>query len=133
MSQQDVQTIRESYVAFKHSIVTTSPTCSGASIHKSSFMSPVADVRRKARLRAPKRWRRRSSARCPTTSKTFVPTRTNSLMRDSTSWSSGDFAGEARVVTLDAPFVHVWTMRSGKASRFYNHVEQSAWTKAWRG
>ena len=32
---------------------------------------------------------------------------------------------------LDAPFVHVWTMRDGKAARFYNHVEAAPWASAW--
>ena len=32
---------------------------------------------------------------------------------------------------LDAPFVHVWTMRDGKAARFDNHVEAEPWTAAW--
>ncbi len=34
---------------------------------------------------------------------------------------------------LDAPFAHVWTMRHGKAARFYNHVEAGPWAAAWGG
>ena len=46
----------------------------------------------------------------------------------------GRFRGRAKSgAVLDAPFVHVWKMRNGKAERFYHHVEASAWTKAWGG
>ena len=34
---------------------------------------------------------------------------------------------------LEAPFVHVWEMRGGKAVRFRNHVEADAWRQAWGG
>ena len=46
----------------------------------------------------------------------------------------GRFRGRAKNGTvLDTPFVHVWKMRSGKATKFFHHVETSAWTKAWGG
>ena len=39
----------------------------------------------------------------------------------------GRFRGRAKNGTvLDAPFVHVWKMRNGKATNFYHHVETSA-------
>jgi ketosteroid isomerase-like protein len=34
---------------------------------------------------------------------------------------------------LDAPFVHVWEMRNGKAVRFHNHVEAADWRQGWGG
>jgi ketosteroid isomerase-like protein len=44
----------------------------------------------------------------------------------------GRFGGRSkRGSPLDAPFVHVWTMRGGKASRFQQYVETAAWAKAW--
>ncbi len=44
----------------------------------------------------------------------------------------GRFRGKAKLgQTLDAPCVHVWTMRNGKAVSFYNHVEAAAWAQAW--
>jgi ketosteroid isomerase-like protein len=40
----------------------------------------------------------------------------------------GRFRGRAKSGTvLDAPFVHVWKMRNGKAANFYHHVETSTW------
>jgi uncharacterized protein len=46
----------------------------------------------------------------------------------------GRFRGRAKGgAALDAPFVHVWKMENGKATRFYHHVEASAWAKAWGG
>lgn len=34
---------------------------------------------------------------------------------------------------LEAPFVHVWEMRNGKAARFRNLVEAEAWRRGWGG
>ena len=46
----------------------------------------------------------------------------------------GRFRGRSkRGQQLDAPFVHVWTMRDGKAARFDNHVEAAPWASAWGG
>ena len=46
----------------------------------------------------------------------------------------GQFRGRANGGgSLDAPFVHVWKMRNGKAARFDHYVEASAWARAWGG
>ena len=46
----------------------------------------------------------------------------------------GRFRGKPKQgPTLDAPFAHVWTMRGGKAVRFYNHPEATAWGRGWSG
>jgi ketosteroid isomerase-like protein len=34
---------------------------------------------------------------------------------------------------LEAPFVHVWTMRDVKAARLTNYVEAEPWAAAWSG
>jgi hypothetical protein len=45
---------------------------------------------------------------------------------------TGHFRGTAKSgEVLDVPFVHVWTMRGGKAGTFDNYVDQQAWSKAW--
>ena len=35
--------------------------------------------------------------------------------------------------TLDAPFVHVWRMRDGRAAGFRHYVEAAPWAAAWGG
>ena len=46
----------------------------------------------------------------------------------------GRFRGRAKSgATLDAPFVHVYRMRNGKAVRFQNYVEATAWARGWSG
>ncbi len=45
---------------------------------------------------------------------------------------TGHFRGSATSgQAIDVPFVHVWTMRDGKAATFENYVDQPAWSKAW--
>lgn len=34
---------------------------------------------------------------------------------------------------FDVRFVHLWTMRDGKAALFENLADQAPWTAAWRG
>ena len=44
----------------------------------------------------------------------------------------GRFRGKAKNgVTLDAPFVHVYRMRNGKAVFFQNYVDATRWANAW--
>jgi len=46
----------------------------------------------------------------------------------------GRFRGRAKSgATLDTPFVHVYQMRNGKAVRFQNYVEATAWARGWSG
>jgi ketosteroid isomerase-like protein len=46
----------------------------------------------------------------------------------------GHFHGHSKSGTaVDVPFVHLWSMRDGKAAGFENVVDQGAWTKAWGG
>jgi hypothetical protein len=47
---------------------------------------------------------------------------------------AGRFTGRSKSgAALDAPFVHVWRMRNGKAVRFEHYVEASAWATGWGG
>ena len=46
----------------------------------------------------------------------------------------GRFRGRAKSgEALDAPFVHVHRMRTGKVTHFQNYVEAPAWARAWGG
>ena len=46
----------------------------------------------------------------------------------------GHFRGRAKSgQQFDAPFAHVWAMRTGKAVRFHNYVQADAWARAWSG
>ena len=46
----------------------------------------------------------------------------------------GQFRGKAKGgATLDAPFVHAWRMRDGKAASFRNYVDSGPWVSAWGG
>ncbi len=46
----------------------------------------------------------------------------------------GTFRGQSKGgQQLEAPFVHVWELRDGKAVRFRNHVEADPWRQAWGG
>ncbi|HEY7307429.1 MAG TPA: nuclear transport factor 2 family protein [Bryobacteraceae bacterium] len=46
----------------------------------------------------------------------------------------GRFRGTAKSgATLDAPFVHVYRLRNGKAVYFQNYVAATPWASAWGG
>ena len=46
----------------------------------------------------------------------------------------GHFRGSAKSgAAVDVPFVHLWTMRDGKAASFENVVDRDLWTQAWGG
>jgi ketosteroid isomerase-like protein len=46
----------------------------------------------------------------------------------------GRFRGSAKSgVAVNVPFVHLWTMREGKAASFENVVDRDLWTQAWGG
>ena len=131
MSQQDVQTIREGYEAFNRKdipsvlkrfdpqIEWTEP--GGGRAAKGVFVSAQTVAARVFSL---------------------VPENFDEFRADADQFIDsgehivvvGRFRGRAKSGTvLDAPFVHVWKMRNGKAVNFYHHVETSAWTKAWGG
>jgi ketosteroid isomerase-like protein len=45
---------------------------------------------------------------------------------------SGRFRGRSKGgQALDAPFVHVWQMRGGKAAKFEHYVDAEPWARAW--
>jgi ketosteroid isomerase-like protein len=47
---------------------------------------------------------------------------------------AGHFHGSSKSgAAVDVPFVHLWTMREGKAASFENVVDQGGWTQAWGG
>jgi uncharacterized protein len=47
---------------------------------------------------------------------------------------SGHFRGRGTGgQPLDTPFVHVWEMQGGKATRFANYMDAAAWARAWGG
>jgi ketosteroid isomerase-like protein len=47
---------------------------------------------------------------------------------------AGHFRGRSKGgAAVDVPFVHLWTMREGKAASFENVVDQGPWTQAWSG
>ena len=44
----------------------------------------------------------------------------------------GRFRGQSKGgQALDAPYAHVWHMRSGKAVSFHNHVAATPWAEGW--
>ena len=46
----------------------------------------------------------------------------------------GHFHGSSKSGgAVDVPFVHIWTMRQGKAATFENLVDHGLWTQAWGG
>ena len=131
MSQQDVQTIREGYEAFNRKDI---PGCSNGSIRRLSGTSQVGA--------APQRGVFHSAQTVADKVFSLVPENFDDFSADADQFIDsgehvvvvGHFRGRAKSGTvLDAPFVHVWKMRDGKAMNFYHHVETSAWTKAWGG
>jgi ketosteroid isomerase-like protein len=131
MSQQDVQTIREGYEAFNRQDIPTvlqrfDPAIEwiepgGGSAPSGTFHS-AQDVMDKVFALVPQNFSEFSAE-----PQQFIDSGAHVAV-------VGRFSGRSKQgATLDAPFVHVWKMRNGKAERFYNHVEASAWTKAWGG
>jgi ketosteroid isomerase-like protein len=46
----------------------------------------------------------------------------------------GRFRGKAKNgAILDAPFVHIYRVRNGKAVFFQNYVDATPWANAWGG
>ena len=131
MSQQDVQTIREGYDAFNRQDIPGVLERFDSQIewHEPGGGRAPAGTFQGAQTVAEKVF-------------SLVPQNFDDFRADAEQFIDagehvvvvGRFRGRAKGgVVLDAPFVHVWTMRSGKAARFYHHVEQSAWTRAWGG
>ena len=131
MSQQDVQTIREGYEAFNRQDMT----------NVLERFDPKIEWIEPGGGRAPAGTYSGSQA---VAEKVFglVPEHFEELRPEPEQFIDagehvavvGRFRGRSKSgAALDAPFVHVWKMQNGKAVRFYNHVEQSAWTRAWGG
>ena len=131
MSQQDVQTIREGYEAFNRKDIPGVLQRFDPQIewHEPGGGRAPAGVFHGAQTVADKVF-------------SVVPEHFDDFSADAEQFIDsaehvvvvGRFRGRAKTGTvLDAPFVHVWKMRNGKAANFYHHVETSAWTKAWGG
>ena len=131
MSQQDVQTIREGYEAFNRKDIPGVLQRFDPQIewHEPGGGRAPAGVFHGAQTVADKVF-------------SLVPENFDDFSADAEQFIDsgeyvlvvGRFRGRAKSGTvLDAPFVHVWKMRNGKAANFYHHVETSAWTKAWGG
>ena len=131
MSQQDVQTIREGYEAFNRKDIPGVLQRFDPQIewHEPGGGRAPAGVFHSGQTVADKVF-------------SLVPENFDDFSADAEQFIDssehvvvvGHFRGRAKSGTvLDAPFVHVWKMRNGKAVNFYHHVEASAWTKAWGG
>jgi uncharacterized protein len=131
MSQQDVQTIREGYEAFNRKDI---PSVLERFDPQIEWNEPGGGRAAKGTFHGPQAVSERVFS--------LVPENFEDLRADGEQFIDagehvavvGRFRGRTKGgEALDAAFVHVWTMRNGKAARFYNHVEAPAWTKAWGG
>ena len=131
MSQQDVQTIREGYEAFNRNDI---PDVLGRFDPQIEFSEPGGGRAPKGTFHGPQAVVDKVFSTVPDNFEAFRADAEQFIDAGEHVVVVGRFRGRAKTgVTLDAPFVHVWTMRNGKAARFYNHVEASAWAKAWGG
>jgi len=131
MSQQDVQTIREGYEAFNRQDIP----------NVLERFDPLIEWTEPGGGRAPAGTFRGSQVVAEQVFR-LVPENFEELHPEPEQFiDAGDhvavvgrFRGRTKSgVSLDAPFVHVYTMRNGKAVRFYNHVDAVAWARAWGG
>lgn len=131
MSQQDVQTIREGYEAFNRKDIPGVLQRFDPQIewHEPGGGRAPAGVFHSAQTVADKVF-------------SLVPENFDDFSADAEQFIDsrehvvvvGRFRGRAKGGTvLDAPFVHVWKMRNGKAVDFYHHVDTTIWTKPWGG
>lgn len=131
MSQQDVQTIREGYEAFNRNDISD---VLGRFDPQIEFNEPGGGRAPKGTFTGPQTVAEKVFSTVPDNFEDFRADAEQFIDAGEHVVVVGRFRGRAKSgVTLDAPFVHVWTMRNGKAARFYNHVEASAWAKAWGG
>ena len=129
MSQQDVQTIREGYEAFNRNDISDVLERFDPQIE---FNEPGGGRAPKGTFRGPQAVADQVFSTVPGNFDDFAAHAEQFIDAGEHVVVVGRFRGRAKGgVMLDAPFVHVWTMRNGKAARFYNHVEASAWAKAW--
>jgi uncharacterized protein len=129
MSQQDVQTIREGYEAFNRQDIAAvlERFDSGIEWHE-----PGGGSAPKGMFRGPQAVTEQVFSMVPQTFEDFRADADGFIDAGEHVAVVGRFRGRSRSgVALDAPFVHVWTMRNGKAARFYNHVAAPEWATAW--
>ncbi|MGI9180909.1 MAG: nuclear transport factor 2 family protein [Longimicrobiaceae bacterium] len=131
MSQQDVQTMREAYEAFNRQDI---PAVLDRFDPQIEWIEPGGGRAPAGTYRGPQ-----SVANDVFTT---IPQNFDELRAEPEQFIDageyvavvGRFRGKAKSgAALDAPFVHVWRMRNGKAARFHNYVAADPWASAWGG
>ena len=131
MSQQDLQTVREGYEAFSRKDI---PGVLERFDPQIEWTEPGGGGAPAGTFRGPGAIAEGVFSLIPPMFDEFNPDPEQFIDAGDHVVVVGRFRGRSkRGVVLDAPFVHVWTMRNGKAAWFTNYVEQAVWKLAWGG
>ncbi len=129
MAQQDVDTIRTAYEAFNRGDVPAVLSIFDPNIE---WYEPGGGNAPQGTFRGPQSVASDVFAAVPANFDDFQAAPDQFIDASDHVVVVGRFRGRSkRGQTLDTPFVHVHTMQNGKAVRFHNYVDATAWATAW--
>jgi len=131
MAQQDVETVRQVYDAFNRGDI---PAVLAAFDQDIEWHEPGGGQAAQGTYRGAQSVANEVFASVPATFENFQGAPDQFIDAGEHIVVVGRFRGRSKAGRdLDAPFAHVWTMRNGKAVRFYNHPEATSWARGWGG
>ena len=131
MSQQDVDTVRGGYDAFNQKDI---PGVLERFDPQIEWNEPGGGGAPKGTFRTPQAVATDVFAKVPQNFEEFQAAPSQFIDAGEHVVVVGRFTGKSKgATTFNAPFVHVWKMRNGKAVRFDNYVATSEWAGGWGG
>lgn len=129
MSQQDVTTMRTAYEAFNRADIPAVLSVMDPAIE---WHEPGGGKAPRGTFRGPQSVANDVFATIPQSFEEFHAQADHYIDAADRLVVTGRFHGKSKSgQPLDVPFVHVWTMRGGKAATFHNYVDATPWTEAW--
>jgi ketosteroid isomerase-like protein len=131
MSQQDVQTVREGYEAFNRKDI---PAVLERFDPQVEWFEPGGGRAPAGTFRGAQAVAEQVFSTIPENFEEFGAEAESFMDAGEHVVVIGRFRGRSKGgAALDAPFVHVWKMRNGKAARFDNYVDAAVWARVWGG
>ena len=131
MSQQDVDTLRRAYDAFNRGDV---PAVLEVFDPQMEWHEPGGGRAPRGIFRGPQSVGQDVFATVPQNFEEFQAAPEQFIDAGEDVVVVGRFRGRSKSgQQMDLPFVHVFTMRGGKAAAFHNYPEAASWARAWGG
>jgi ketosteroid isomerase-like protein len=131
MSQQDVDTLRRAYEAFNRGDV---PAVLQVFDAQMEWHEPGGGRAPRGTFRGPQSVGDDVFATVPQNFEEFQATPEQFIDAGEHVVVVGRFRGRSKSgQQMDLPFVHVFGMRSGRATSFHNYPEAAPWARAWGG